>query len=80
MGIGAICPKREITGRNVKNGVFPYLLQNLKTDHPMQVRPTDISSVPMTNGEIRGDPFNFYADIGEIEVRRQCYFDVHCHR
>jgi putative transposase len=50
MGIVAVYPKKNLSQLNQAHRVYPYLLRNLKVDHPNQVWATDITHLPMTRG------------------------------
>lgn len=50
MGIMAIYPKRNLSKPGNAKYIRPYLLRNLKIDHPNQVWAIDITYVPMRHG------------------------------
>jgi putative transposase len=50
MGLEAIYPKRRLSFRGQDSEVFPYLLRDVKIDHPDQVWAADITYIPMKNG------------------------------
>jgi len=50
MGLKAIYPKRRTSCPHPDHRVYPYLLRNLKIDHPNQVWAADITYVPMSRG------------------------------
>ena len=50
MGLEAIYPKRKTSRSHPAHKVYPYLLRNLKVDHPNQVWAADITYVPMSRG------------------------------
>lgn len=47
MGIHAIYPKANLSKRNFKEAVVPYLLRNYKAEFPNQVWSIDITYIPM---------------------------------
>lgn len=50
MGLEAIYPKRRLSFRGPDGEVFPYLLRDVKIDHPDQVWAADITYIPMKSG------------------------------
>jgi putative transposase len=50
MGIGAIYPKPNLSKKNKKHKIYPYLLRGLKIERPNQVWATDITYIPMDKG------------------------------
>jgi len=47
MGIYAVYPKPNLSKRNMKHKIYPYLLRNLVIDRPNQVWSIDISYIRM---------------------------------
>lgn len=47
MGIQAIYPRQNTSKMDKNNPVYPYLLHNLKIDHPDQVWSIDITYIPV---------------------------------
>lgn len=47
MGIQAIYPRQNTSKPNLSNKVYPYLLKDLKIDHPDQVWSIDITYIPI---------------------------------
>ena len=47
MGIHAVYPKANLSKRNFKEAVVPYLLRNYKAEFPNQVWSIDITYIPM---------------------------------
>ena len=52
MGITAIYPKINLSKRNFKEAVVPYLLRNYKVNFPNQVWSIDITYIPMRRGHM----------------------------
>lgn len=52
MGIHAIYPKINLSKRNFKEAVVPYLLRNYKAEFPNQVWSIDITYIPMKHGHM----------------------------
>jgi len=50
MGLEAIYPKPRTSRPHPAHKVYPYLLRNLKIEHPNQVWATDITYIPMARG------------------------------
>jgi putative transposase len=50
MGLQAIYPKPRTTVNAPEHKIYPYLLRNLKVDHPNHVWATDITYIPMRHG------------------------------
>lgn len=50
MGLEAVYPKPKTSRPHPAQKVYPYLLRNLKIDHPNQVWATDITYIPMCHG------------------------------
>jgi len=50
MGLEAIYPKPRTSRPYPENKVYPYLLRNVKIDHPNQVWTADITYIPMNRG------------------------------
>ena len=50
MGLEAIYPKPRTSRPYPENKVYPYLLRNMKIDHPNQVWTADITYIPMSRG------------------------------
>ena len=50
MGLEAIYPKPKTSRPHPEHKVYPYLLRNLKIDHPNQVWAADITYIPMSRG------------------------------
>jgi putative transposase len=50
MGLEAIYPKPKTSRPHPQHKVYPYLLRNLKIDHPNQVWAADITYIPMSRG------------------------------
>jgi len=50
MGLEAIYPKPKTSRPHPAHKVYPYLLRNLKIEHPNQVWATDITYIPMARG------------------------------
>ena len=50
MGLQTIFPKKNLSKRNQKHIIYPYLLNNLKIDRPNQVWQTDITYIPLERG------------------------------
>ena len=50
MGLRAVMPGRHTSKRNKAHKIYPYLLRNLKVEHPNQVWATDITYIPMQKG------------------------------
>lgn len=52
MGIYAIYPKINLSKRNFKESIVPYLLRNYEVRFPNQVWSTDITYIPMTHSHM----------------------------
>lgn len=52
MGIYAVYPKPNLSKRNQKHKVYPYLLRNLEINHPGQVWGIDITYIRMFHGHM----------------------------
>lgn len=52
MGIQAIHPKINLSKRNFKEVIVPYLLRNYKAEFPNQVWSIDITYIPMKHGHM----------------------------
>jgi putative transposase len=52
MGIEAIYPKPNLSKASTEHKKYPYLLKNMKIDHPDQVWSTDITYIRMKHGFI----------------------------
>lgn len=52
MGIEAIYPKPKTSRPHPAHKIYPYLLRDLKIDHPNQVWAADISYIPMAHGSM----------------------------
>ena len=50
MGLQTIFPKKNLSKRNQKHKIYPYLLKNLPIVHPNQVWQTDITYIPLERG------------------------------
>lgn len=50
MGIEAIYPKPRLSGHDVEQRIYPYLLRNIAIIRPNQVWASDITYVPMPQG------------------------------
>jgi putative transposase len=50
MGIEGICPKRNLSKRNLENKIYPYLLSNISLENPRQVYSTDITYIGLRSG------------------------------
>ena len=50
MGLEAIYPKRRTSRPHPEHKVYPYLLRNMKIDHPNQVWTADITYIPLARG------------------------------
>lgn len=50
MGLEGICPKKNLSKRDKKHKIYPYLLRELKITHSNQVWSTDITYVKMRGG------------------------------
>ena len=50
MGIEGICPKRNLSKRNLENKIYPYLLSNISLENPRQVYSTDIIYIGLRSG------------------------------
>lgn len=50
MGIEGICPKKNLSKRNLENRIYPYLLSNIVLNNPRQVYSTDITYIGLRNG------------------------------
>ena len=52
IGITAIYPKINLSKRNFKEAVVPYLLRNYKVNFPNQIWSIDITYIPMRHGHM----------------------------
>ena len=50
MGLQTIFPKKNLSKRNQKHKIYPYLLKNLPIVRPNQVWQTDITYIPLERG------------------------------
>jgi putative transposase len=50
MGLEALYPKPNLSKTNKEHKVYPYLLKDLKVEHPNQVWATDITYIPIGSG------------------------------
>jgi len=50
MGLKAIYPRRNLSKLGIKKYIHPYLLKDLKIDHPNHVWAIDITYIPMKKG------------------------------
>jgi len=50
MGIFGVCPGPNLSRRNHKESIYPYLLRNLKIERPNQVWGIDITYIRLTQG------------------------------
>ncbi|MEN8904687.1 MAG: IS3 family transposase [Clostridiales bacterium] len=50
MGIEGICPKINLSKKNLENRIYPYLLSNISLVNPKQVYSTDITYIGLRNG------------------------------
>ena len=50
MGISGVCPGPNLSRRNHKESIYPYLLRNLKIERPNQVWGIDITYIRLTQG------------------------------
>ncbi len=50
MGIRTLYPKKNTSQPGKGHKIYPYLLRNLKVDHPNHVWATDITYIPMAKG------------------------------
>lgn len=50
MGIEGICPKRNLSKKDLENRIYPYLLNNVSLAKPRQVYSTDITYIGLKNG------------------------------
>lgn len=64
MGLQTIYVKPKTTIRDKTSYIYPYLLKNLKIDHPNQVWQTDITYIPMFRG------FMYMAAIIDVHSRK----------
>lgn len=57
MGIYAIYPKPNLSKRNFKESIVPYLLRDYTVSFPNQVWSIDITYIPMPHGSDQGSQF-----------------------
>lgn len=50
MGIEAIYPKKNLSKRNLDHKIYPYLLRNVKANHPNHVWGIDITYIRLRHG------------------------------
>lgn len=82
MGIAGICPGPNLSRRNSKEGVYPYLLRNLSVERPNHVWGIDITYVRLTGGWVYLvavlDWYSRYVVSWEIDQTLEIPFVLEC--